>query len=67
MRQLKISKQFTNRENKSLDKYLNELSADGSNQGSATCNFARAVYAESLRLIDELIAEYKTQPEQETK
>ena len=26
MRQLKISKQFTNRENKSLDKYLNEIS-----------------------------------------
>ena len=25
MRQLKISKQFTNRENKSLDKYLNEI------------------------------------------
>src|ERR1700679_1688021 len=26
MRQLKINKQFTNRENKSLDKYLNEIS-----------------------------------------
>ena len=26
MRQLKISKQFTNRESKSLDKYLNEIS-----------------------------------------
>ena len=26
MRQLKISKQFTNRENKSIDKYLNEIS-----------------------------------------
>lgn len=43
MRQLKISRQFTNRENKSLDKYLNDISKVGMIDANEEVELARRI------------------------
>ena len=55
MRQLKISKQFTNRENKSLDKYLNEISKQEMITPSEEVELAIRIRKGDQRAVDKLV------------
>jgi RNA polymerase primary sigma factor len=55
MRQLKISKQFTNRENKSLDKYLNEISKVPMIDAHEEVELARRIREGDQRALEKLV------------
>ena len=55
MRQLKISKQFTNRENKSLDKYLNEISKTLMIDASEEVELARRIHDGDPKALEKLV------------
>jgi len=55
MRQLKISKQFTNRENKSLDKYLNEISKVSMIDAQEEVELARRIREGDQRALEKLV------------
>ena len=55
MRQLKISKQFTNRENKSLDKYLNEISKVPMIDAQEEVELARRIREGDQKALEKLV------------
>lgn len=55
MRQLKISKQFTNRENKSLDKYLNEISKVEMISPSEEVELAKRIKEDDQKALEKLV------------
>src|ERR1043165_2690565 len=55
MRQLKISKQFTNRESKSLDKYLNEIRKVPMMDGQEEVELARGIREGDEKALEKLV------------